>query len=47
MYPPVPIIEHIKFNNQTKKTKKLLDKLQIVKNIASDTLTGYGNLTYV
>ena len=47
MYQPVSIIENIKFNNETKKKRKLLLKLQIIKNIAKSALTGYGNLAYV
>ena len=47
MYPTVPIIEMIRYNNSSKKKSKLLEKLQIVKNIAKDAFTEYGNLTYL
>ena len=41
------MFELIKFNNQSKKKTKLLEKLQIVKSIAKNAFTGYGNLTYI
>jgi len=47
MYPRIPMFELIKFNKASKDKTKVLEKLQIVKNIAKDAFNGYGNLTYI
>ena len=41
------MFELIKFNKASKDKTKVLEKLQIVKNIAKDAFNGYGNLTYI
>lgn len=47
MYPIKHQLDFQKYINDTKKSSKLLQKIQVVKGIAFKSFSGYGNLTFI
>lgn len=46
MYPVKKSVDFTRFANEIKKKQKMLQKIQVVKGIASRAFCGYGNVTY-